>query len=898
MTRSNVCPECGAALPGSSPGGYCPACLLKRGLETNTAGYSATEAPAARWMPPAVEELAGRFPELQITHLIGRGGMGAVYQARQKALDRVVALKILPPEMAHDPAFAERFAREAQAMARLNHPHIVTIHEFGERAGWYYFLMEYVDGVSLRGLLDSGHVSPKEALAIVPQICDALQYAHDQGIVHRDIKPENILLSKQGQVKIADFGLAKLMGRTTANAGTAEKVMGTPQYMAPEQLDRPADVDHRADIYSLGVVFYQMLTGELPVGKFAPPSRKVQIDVRLDEVVLRALEKEPAKRYQQVSQVKTEVETIVGTPGMVLPAASPLQLQDMPADTSPHFSRKAIVGALWAAEALLAFIWLTFHIGERVPRMRDMSGLETLGFVITQVGFLLGFLAFPGTTILGGIALYQIRHSRGRLCGLWLALLDTLLFPLLAVNGLIVAGLHWEIRNRVARHIPSGASFVRMEYSIIQILLFVVLCGLVDFEIIPLAWRAVTKPANGVAPSSAVPPRRRIPRLLDLLLASAAVLVATELIKMPHSFVTGTVVWASPATRPMAPVAVLAARAYMGDIHDYVGSLGSIGPGPVTQTAPGETSTNVTFYLPEEKAMPLIKEFRAGKSFPVTVFDRQGKAIIARGTVAHVGDAFDAQTGTLPCTAIVRAEPDVILLSNQSVSVKVLMDTKRGVVIVPNTAVYTSSSSRFVYLIQPDRALVRRVVTTGYVEWETNKIEIKSGLSSSDLVVDGTPTGLVEGAKVSYTLPATEATQPGAGLSSTTKPSASSQEPILARAVLNNAEKKLELAKMRVKAGVAPYTMVDVLKAQRERDVAAARVRGDTDAIPGIEFKYADEIYGFQRKRLEWGVITQEEFLQAEMERNLAAAATQPKAANNPGPVTAPTSAPSVDSHH
>ncbi len=179
--------------------------------------------------------------------------------------------------------------------------------------------MEFVDGVSLRQLLDAGKLSPQEALAIVPQICDALQYAHNAGVVHRDIKPENVLLDRNGQVKIADFGLAKLMGREPndfALTGTGQ-VMGTPHYMAPEQLEHPQDVDHRADIYSLGVVFYQMLTGELPLGRFAPPSAKVQIDVRLDEVVLRALEKEPERRYQQVSEVKTDVETIASTAGPV-----------------------------------------------------------------------------------------------------------------------------------------------------------------------------------------------------------------------------------------------------------------------------------------------------------------------------------------------------------------------------------------------------------------------------------------------------------------------------------------------------------------------------------------------------------------------------------------------------
>jgi serine/threonine protein kinase len=183
-------------------------------------------------------------------------------------LDRTVALKILPPEVGSDPAFAERFTREAQALAKLTHPNIVMVFDFGETNGYYYFVMEYVDGINLRQSLQLGHVSAEEALAIIPQICDALQYAHDEGIVHRDIKPENVLLDRRGRVKIADFGLAKLVGATQSGlslTGT-QQVMGTPHYMAPEQMERPATVDHRADIYSLGVVFYELLTGELPLG--------------------------------------------------------------------------------------------------------------------------------------------------------------------------------------------------------------------------------------------------------------------------------------------------------------------------------------------------------------------------------------------------------------------------------------------------------------------------------------------------------------------------------------------------------------------------------------------------------------------------------------------------------
>ncbi len=377
MPDGNKCPQCGTPLPIGALAGLCPACLLQMGAAADTV----TDGKQLAFQPPTVAELAPLFPQLEILELVGKGGMGAVYKARQKQLDRIVALKILPPGIGDDPAFAERFAREAKALAKLNHPGIVTLYEFGVAAGegragsplpavgglqtddgahgvtrpttkdspdhqpstinhqppLYYFLMEFVDGLNLRQLLHAGRISAREALAIVPQICDALQFAHDQGIVHRDIKPENILMDRRGRVKVADFGLAKIIEgragsplpavrglqtddgahgvtRPTTSLTDAGKVMGTPQYMSPEQRENPGEVDHRADIYALGVVFYQMLTGELPGKTITPPSTKVLIDVRLDEVVLRALEKKPELRYQQVSALKTQVETIAETP--------------------------------------------------------------------------------------------------------------------------------------------------------------------------------------------------------------------------------------------------------------------------------------------------------------------------------------------------------------------------------------------------------------------------------------------------------------------------------------------------------------------------------------------------------------------------------------------------------
>lgn len=257
-------------------------------------------------------ELAGRFPDFEILELVGRGGMGAVYKARHLRLDRIVALKILPAEFCTDAVLSERFLREARVMAKISHPNIVLLFDFGEANGVPFLCMEFVDGINLRKAILAKTLKPAQAIAIVPQICDALQYAHDSGFVHRDIKPENILLDRVGRVKITDFGLVKILGIEAANftlTGT-NQVMGTPHYMAPEQTDRPQEADHRADIYALGVVFYELLTGELPRGRFVPPSEKVAVDARLDDVVFKTLAADPDCRYQQASEVTSDLDCI------------------------------------------------------------------------------------------------------------------------------------------------------------------------------------------------------------------------------------------------------------------------------------------------------------------------------------------------------------------------------------------------------------------------------------------------------------------------------------------------------------------------------------------------------------------------------------------------------------
>lgn len=395
MTNPLNCPGCGAALPKNGAlRGLCPACLLRR--DAVAAGeFVRTGGGGPLAPPPDLSRVQRDFPQLEILELVGRGGMGLVYKARQPRLDRIVALKILSPELARDPAFAERFLREAQALARLNHPNVVTVFDFGEREGCYFLLMEFVDGVSLRHVLEQGRLGAEEALRLVPEICAGLQYAHEQGIVHRDIKPENILIDSVGRVKIADFGLVKLLGHDDGDwrLTRASQVMGTPQYMAPEQMNRPQEVDHRADIYSLGVVLYEMLTADLPTGRFALPSERVPVDERLDEVVLRALAREPEKRYQRANEMGTRLSTISAGPAV---------------QPKPKFrrGRRASTSEPWPRDGRISFTnedkWdgliVTFGLlglnGDRVYveyRTRDCFGFKksevvTKEFPISDIG--------------------------------------------------------------------------------------------------------------------------------------------------------------------------------------------------------------------------------------------------------------------------------------------------------------------------------------------------------------------------------------------------------------------------------------------------------------------------------------------------------------------------------
>ncbi|MEQ1747935.1 MAG: protein kinase [Prosthecobacter sp.] len=270
--------------------------------------------PRKTWQPPTVEELQPELPQYEISGLLGRGGMGAVYRAWQKSLKREVAIKVLPPMMEDaDMHFAERFKAEAESMARLSHPGIVAVYDAGETpGGLLYFVMEFVQGTDVRQMIAAaGRLPPAHAHAIAACVCDALAYAHASGLIHRDIKPANVMVDTQGRVKVADFGLVKLLDEDGELTLTTMAV-GTPDFMAPEALVPGAPVDARADLYAVGVMLYQMLTGNLPRGAWHPASTLVpEVDPRFDEIIVKAMQLNRNARHSSALEMRAHLDSLL-----------------------------------------------------------------------------------------------------------------------------------------------------------------------------------------------------------------------------------------------------------------------------------------------------------------------------------------------------------------------------------------------------------------------------------------------------------------------------------------------------------------------------------------------------------------------------------------------------------
>jgi serine/threonine protein kinase len=261
----------------------------------------------AGFVAPDPADLVPLFPGYEIQGLIATGGMGAVYCAVQKSLDRTVALKILPLELSQDAAFCAGFEAEAKAMARLNHPNLIGVYDFGEVNGMLYIIMEFVPGKSIFHSADGIAIDPHEVIRLVTGICHGLAHAHEHGIIHRDIKPSNILLDLNAQPKIGDFGLARPLDRKIEEG---EEIFGTPHYTAPEVVENPHAVDHRADIFSVGVLLHELLTGKLPANDPRPASLISHCDTRFDAIIRRATQPVPAARYSSATEIANELQAI------------------------------------------------------------------------------------------------------------------------------------------------------------------------------------------------------------------------------------------------------------------------------------------------------------------------------------------------------------------------------------------------------------------------------------------------------------------------------------------------------------------------------------------------------------------------------------------------------------
>ena len=446
--NSQLCPQCNTKIAANAPGQLCPSCVL-RGVENPE--------PASQLTPPSLAEIGAAFPELEVLSLLGQGGMGIVYQVRQPELDRTAALKVLSPTLSADPAFAERFAREARILGKLQHPNIVTIFESGENGGFFYLLMEYVDGVNLRQAMQTGRFSSKEALAVVPGICDGLQAAHSVGVWHRDIKPENILLDKDGAVKIVDFGIARLIGDPQRNftLTLTGQALGSSAYMAPEQHEKPHEVDHRADIYSLGVVIYELLTGELPLGRFPTPAERSEVDAHIDKIVLKTLEKERSLRQQSAFEVKTDLQS------------TPPQNSKRAHNSSPQIENQP---SLFDNPHKFLVTTLALFLG-------GLAGIK-IGIISSPLIFGLGCLSTAFGLAGSGWILWRIRHnshpSKHRIPLLLLAF-----WPLVGVITLlsIQPWLAWDDQIwRQSKQDPRAVALLPLIYTIVALIL-PLLCG-------------------------------------------------------------------------------------------------------------------------------------------------------------------------------------------------------------------------------------------------------------------------------------------------------------------------------------------------------------------------------------------------------------------------------------
>src|SRR6188474_2884310 len=327
------CPKCGWEIPADAPEGGCPGCLLESGLrllDEEAVVQQARDGPGHSDEPARVAtkserlaEMLGELGDYELLDEVGRGGQGVVFRARQKSLNRTVALKVISLGQWASKAHLKRFRREAEAAASLDHPGIVPIYEVGERDGSCYFSMKFVEGGQLDEVVRQAPMSVRQAAELIAKVARTVHYAHEHGILHRDIKPGNILLDAKGEPHLTDFGLARLVESESSVTQTLD-VLGTPSYMAPEQaVGNNAAVSSATDVYGLGAVFYQLLTGQPPFAGGAtyetikllldtepkqPRLFNPKIDRDLSTICLKCLDKDPQRRYPSALALAEDLE--------------------------------------------------------------------------------------------------------------------------------------------------------------------------------------------------------------------------------------------------------------------------------------------------------------------------------------------------------------------------------------------------------------------------------------------------------------------------------------------------------------------------------------------------------------------------------------------------------------
>src|SRR5437588_7377909 len=321
------CPKCGLEIPADAPEGGCPGCLLESGLNL----LAAEEEKATSDLTPKhhatksqrFAEMLGELGDYELLEEVGRGGQGVVFRTRQKSLNRIVALKVIGLGQWATKAHLKRFRLEAEAAASLDHPCIVPIYEVGERDGQCYFSMKFIEGGQLDEVVKQTPMSIRQAVELIAKVARTVHYAHEHGILHRDIKPGNILLDQKGEPHLTDFGLARLVESESSVTQTLD-VLGTPSYMAPEQaLGNNAAVSSATDVYGLGAVLYQLLTGHPPFAGGAtyetikllldteprqPRLLNPKIDRDLSTICLKCLEKDPKRRYSSALALAEDLE--------------------------------------------------------------------------------------------------------------------------------------------------------------------------------------------------------------------------------------------------------------------------------------------------------------------------------------------------------------------------------------------------------------------------------------------------------------------------------------------------------------------------------------------------------------------------------------------------------------